>query len=89
MNLKLERSGPWIGVAGLFVMLWLVISTVLYAPWWGVLLHVVVLAAFVPLLRSWARTNPVWCTWVPGLAFIAWLGVNAVGVLLLGWSTDS
>jgi hypothetical protein len=49
----------------------------------------VVLAAFVPLLRSWARTNPVWCTWVPGLAFIAWLGVNAVGVLLLGWSTDN
>ena len=88
MNLKLERSGPWIGVAGLFVMLWLVISTVLYAPWWGVGIHLVVLAAFVPLLRAWARTHPAWCTWVPGLAFVAWLGVNAVGVLALGWSTD-
>jgi hypothetical protein len=85
VNLKLERSGPWIGVAGLFVMLWLVISTVLYAPWWGVLIHLVVLAAFVPLLRSWARTRPVWSMWVPALAFAAWVAVNSVGVSFLGW----
>jgi len=88
VNLKLERSGPWIGAVGLVVMLWLVISTVLYAPWWGILLHLVVQASFVPLLRSWARTHPVWCTWLPGLALAAWLAVNAVGVLALGWRVD-
>ena len=49
-RLKLERSGPWIGVVGLVVLLWLAISTVIYAPWWGVLLHV---AAIV----SSSRTN--------------------------------
>ncbi|MGH3458309.1 hypothetical protein [Aeromicrobium sp.] len=85
MNLKLERSGPWIGVTGLFVMLWLVISTVLYAPWWGVLLHLAVLAAFVPLLMSWARTKPAWCTWIPGLAFVAWVAVNSLGVAVFDW----
>jgi hypothetical protein len=86
VNLKLERSGPWIGVGGLFVMLWLVISTVfLYAPWWGFLLHVVVLAAFVPLLRSWARTRPARCIWVPVYAFLAWCAINALGVLVFDW----
>ncbi|MGH3473335.1 MAG: hypothetical protein ACRDOT_00325 [Aeromicrobium sp.] len=86
MNLKLERSGPWIGVTGLFVMLWLVFSTVLYAPWWGVLLHLVVLAAFVPLLRSWVRTRPAQCIWIPAFAFVAWVAVNSVGVSFFDWS---
>ena len=87
MNLKLERSGPWIGVTGMFVMLWLVFTSVfLYAPWWGFLLHLVVLASFVPLLRSWAKTQPARCIWVPAYAFLAWCAINAVGVLVFGWS---
>jgi hypothetical protein len=86
VNLNLERSGPWIGVAGLFVMLWLVISTVLYAPWWGIVLHLVVLASFIPLLQSWARTNPARCIWVPALAFAAWVAVNWLGVGIFDWS---
>ncbi len=89
MNLKLERSGPWIGVTGLFVMLWLVMTSVfLYAPWWGFLLHLVVLASFVPLLKSWARTKPARCTWIPAYAFLAWCAINAVGVLVFGWSVE-
>ena len=82
---RLERPGPWIGVTGLVVMLWLVISTVLYAPWWGVALHLVVLVAFVPVLRRTIRTAPARATWVPAYAFVAWLAVNLVGVLALGW----
>lgn len=86
-NLQLERSGPWIGVTGLVVMLWLVISTVLYAPWWGVLLHLVVLACFVPVLRRTIATSPARATWVPLYAVLAWFGVNAVGVWLFDWRT--
>lgn len=87
MNLKLERSGPWIGVTGLFVMLWLAFTSVfLYAPWWGLVLHLVVLALFVPLLRSWAKTQPARCIWIPAYAFLAWCAINAVGVLVFGWS---
>ncbi|TXL62744.1 hypothetical protein [Aeromicrobium terrae] len=85
MRLNLDRSGPWIAVAGLFVVLWLAISTVIYAPWWGVLLHVAVVAAYIPLVRSWARTKPSWCTWIPLFALVTWVGVNAVGVGLLDW----
>ncbi|WP_375000016.1 hypothetical protein [Aeromicrobium sp. CTD01-1L150] len=83
-----ERSGPWVGVVGLVVMLWLVISTVLYAPWWGVALHAVVLACFVPMLRRWIHDRPALAPVVPVLALLAWGVVNAVGVLALGWQVD-
>ncbi len=84
-SLRLERSGPWIGVTGLVVMLWLVVSTVIYAPWWGVLLHLVVQLCFVPVLRRTIATRPERATWVPLYALAAWVGVNALGVGLLGW----
>jgi hypothetical protein len=80
-----ERAGPWIGVGGLVVMLWLVVSTVLYAPWWGVAVHLVVLACFVPVLRRRVATDPAGAQWVPLYAFLAWVGVNVLGVLALGW----
>lgn len=84
--MKPERSGPWVGVVGLVVMLWLVISTVVYAPWWGVVLHLVVLACFVPVLRRWIRDRPALAPVVPVMALVAWVAVNALGVLALGWS---
>ena len=86
MDLDLRRSGPWIGAGGLFVMLWLVVSTVLYAPWWGVLMHLVVLAAFVPRMARLAKERPERSTWVPLEAFLAWVAVNALGILVFSWS---
>lgn len=83
--MRLERSGPWIGTGGLLVVLWLVVSTVLYAPWWGVVLHLLVLACFVPVLARRARTAPESCVLVPVAALGAWVAVNVVGVLVLGW----
>lgn len=83
--MRLERSGPWIGTGGLLVVLWLVVSTVLYAPWWGVVLHLLVLACFVPVLARRARTAPESCVLVPVAALGAWVAVNLVGVLVLGW----
>ncbi|MCX6408171.1 MAG: hypothetical protein NTV28_14735 [Propionibacteriales bacterium] len=80
-----ERSGPWIGVGGLVVMLWLVASTVLYAPWWGIVLHLLVLACFVPVLRRRIATRPADAPWVPVYALAAWGALNAVGVLAWGW----
>ncbi|MCD9197433.1 hypothetical protein [Aeromicrobium wangtongii] len=85
-GLRLERSGPWIAVGGLFVLLWLAISTSVYAPWWGVILHVLILVPLVGWVASWARTRPTACTFVPlaGLPLLAL--VTAVGVGPGGWS---
>ena len=85
-GVNLERSGPWVAVAGLFVLLWLAVSTMIYAPWWGVLLHVLVLLPVVRWVAAWARTRPVACTFVPlaGLPLLA--VVTAIGVSQGGWS---
>jgi hypothetical protein len=85
-GLKLDRSGPWIGVAGLLVLLWLAITTMVYAPWWGVLLHIVVLVPIAVWTSRWARTRPAASAFVPlaGLPVLA--VVTSLGVGLGGWS---
>ncbi|WP_229053396.1 hypothetical protein [Aeromicrobium sp. Leaf350] len=84
-RLDLDRSGPWIAAIGLLAVLWLVVSSTLYAPWWGVLLHLVVLGGFVALYARRVRERPASTIWIAVAAFVAWIAVNAVGVLLLDW----
>jgi len=85
-GLDLRRSGPWIAVVGLFVLLWLAIATSSYAPWWGVVLHVLVIVPVAVWVARWARTHPAACTFVPlaGLPLMA--VVTAIGVGRGGWS---
>ncbi|HWV25662.1 MAG TPA: hypothetical protein VNZ66_00445 [Aeromicrobium sp.] len=87
-RLNLHQSGPWIGVVGLFVNLWLTISSVLYAPWWGM---VVLLAYLVPqtwLIRRWATEYPVRCVWVPLGGAGVWALTVVVGAQWWGWSVS-
>ncbi len=85
-GLRLERSGPWIAVVGLLVLLWLAFSTMIYAPWWGVLLHVATIVPIAVWVTRWTRTRPTASTFVPlaGLPLLA--AVTALGVLLGDWS---
>lgn len=83
-----ERSGPWVAVGGLVVMVWLVISTVLYAPWWGVLLHGVALAVVASRLPTWSRRSPATSPGLVVVALLVWAAINALGVGLLGWRAD-
>nr|MCW2729091.1 hypothetical protein [Aeromicrobium sp.] len=73
-------------MGGLFVLLWLAIATSVYSPWWGVVLHVLVLVPVVMWVVRWAQTRPAACTFVPlaGLPLLAL--VTAVGVTQGGWS---
>lgn len=85
-GLKLERSGPWIAVGGLFVLLWLAISTSIYSPWWGVVLHIAVLIPVVVWVGRWAQTRPAACTFLPLAGLPPLALVTALGVSLGGWS---
>ncbi len=84
-GLQLQRSGPWIAVVGLLVLLWLAITTLAYAPWWGVVLHVVAIVPIAVWTSRWARTRPAASTFVPlaGLPLLA--AVTALGVWLGDW----
>jgi hypothetical protein len=86
MRLKLDRSGPWIAVAGLCVLLWVSISTTLYAPWWGVALVLLLIVPQVVLVKRLIRTHPAQSFWVPVVGLFVWFGVVMVGAHWWGWS---
>lgn len=85
-GVKLERSGPWIAVVGLVVLVWLAFSSMIYAPWWGVVIHLLMVVPIAVWVARWARTRPAASTFVPlaGLPLLAI--VTAIGVTQGGWS---
>lgn len=81
-----QRSGPWIGIAGLFVNLWLTISSVLYAPWWGMVLLLAYLVPQAVLVKRWVRTQPIRCIAVPLAGAAVWALTVVIGAQWWGWS---
>ena len=63
-----------------------VVSSVFFLPWWGVILHLVVLALFVPLAPVVGQRTGPSCIWIPAFAFLAYFAINALGVLVFGWN---
>lgn len=87
-RIHLERSGPWIGVAGIFVLLWIALASSQFAPWWGVLLFVVLLIPGAVLVSRWARPHPKRTAWVPVGNLAVWAVITAIGLSFWGWKTD-
>lgn len=84
-RLNLPRSGPWIGVCGLFILLWIAIASSRFAPWWGVLIYVFALIPSVVLVVKWSRTRPVQAAYVPLGGLVLWFAITVVGTKLWGW----
>ena len=87
-RIRLERSGPWIGVAGLFVLLWIAVASSQFAPWWGVVLFVVLLIPGAVLVSRWARPHPKRAAWVPVGNLVVWAIITALGLSFWGWKAD-
>ena len=86
MRFDLRKSGSFIGVAGLAILLFMDLSAGSVLPTWGVLLLVAVwLVLFVQACR-WFMSRPVGVFWlaVAGLAF--WFLFLLGGQALWGWS---
>ncbi len=85
-GVDLERSGPWVAVVGVVVLVWLAFSTMIYAPWWGVAIHLLAVVPVAVWVSRWARTRPAASTFVPiaGLPLLA--VITAIGVSQGGWS---
>ena len=64
-RLDLARSGPWIGAASMPCLLWLYLASVLFAPWWGVALMLVLVVLVGLLVLGWARIHPARATLTP------------------------
>jgi len=88
-RIHLERSGPWIGVAGLFVLLWIAVASSQFAPWWGVLLFVLLLIPGALLIARWSRTHPRRAAWVPLGNLAIWTVITVIGLSFWGWEADA
>lgn len=87
-RIRLERSGPWIGVTGLFVLLWIAIASWQFAPWWGVLIFVLLLIPGAMRVARLSQSNPGRAAFVPLGNFVVWLVISVVGLVFWGWETD-
>jgi hypothetical protein len=67
------------------MVLWCTVSTVLFAPWWGVFVAFGLLVPQVWLVSRWARPRPTWSPWVPVAGLAAWLGWALLGAAAWGW----
>jgi hypothetical protein len=85
-RVQLERSGPWIAIVGLVMVLWCSVSTGLFAPWWGVVLAFALLVPQVWLVARWARAKPRLTIAVPVVGLLVWAGLAWIGATYWGWS---
>jgi len=85
-RLQLERSGPWIAVVGLLMVLWCSVSTGLFAPWWGVAVAFALLVPQVWLVARWTRTRPKVTIAVPVVGLALWAGFAVLGAVVWNWS---
>lgn len=88
-RINLERSGPWIGVAGLFVLLWIAVASSQFAPWWGVVLFVLLLIPGAVLVARLSRTHPRRAAWVPLGSLAVWMIITVLGLSFWGWRADA
>ncbi|MGH3496789.1 MAG: hypothetical protein ACRDP1_04920 [Nocardioidaceae bacterium] len=84
-RLHLERSGPFIAAGALAVLLWIFLASLLFAPWWAVVVLVAWWLLLVPATISWGRRRPATCGLVPVIGIIGWAALTAVGAYWLGW----
>jgi hypothetical protein len=69
---------PFVGMAGMACAFFLYAASVLFAPWWAVVLLVLVWVALFVVACAWWTPHP---RWVPGVAVVAialWAGYVAL-----------
>jgi len=86
-RIHLERSGPWIGVAGLFVVLWISVASSRFAGW-GVVIYLIALVPGAVLVSRWARSHPKRAAWVPLGSLAVWLIITVTGLTFWGWKAE-
>jgi hypothetical protein len=96
VRLNLERSGPWIGIGGVFVQIFIAFPALftvmpgtedrLHVPGLGIAVIVALWLVQVIILVKLAKARPVWCIYVPVVGLVAYFAVIYAGVRWMGWS---
>jgi hypothetical protein len=86
VRLNLARPGPWIGAEGMLRLLWLYLASVLFAPWWGVAMMLVMWLLVGLLVLGWAHIHPARAAVTPLIGLVRWLAIVSAGDAWRGWS---
>ncbi len=82
----LQKSGSFIGMAGMAVTAFLYFFSGLLAPLWAVLVLVAFWVVLFVLACRWFGTHPVRVFWLPLLAAVVWFAALNAGGAWLGWT---
>ena len=83
-----QATSPWpfVGMAGMAAAFFLYAASGLVAPWWGVVVLLLVwFTLFVTACRWWTR-HPTRLLWLPVVALVIWFAALNAGGAWLGWS---
>lgn len=67
-------------------LLWLYLASILFAPWWGVALMLVLWALVGLLVLGWARIHPARAAFTPLIGVVGWLALVFAGDAWWGWA---
>jgi hypothetical protein len=97
VRLNLQRSGPWIGIGGIFIQMFIAFPAFftvmpgtedrLSVPGSGIAVIVALWLIQVIAVVRLAKSRPVWCVYVPVLGLAAYFVLIYSGVRWMGWSS--
>jgi hypothetical protein len=73
-------------MAGMACVFFLYAASGLLAPWWAVVLLLVVWAFLLFVATAWWSLHPTWVPWIPVFAAVLWFVVLNAGGAWLGWT---
>ena len=83
-----NATSPWpfVGMAGMACVFFLYAASGLLAPWWAVVVLLVLWALLLFLATAWWSLHPTWVPWIPVFSVGLWFVVMVVGGAWLGWT---
>ena len=85
---RTEKVSPWpfVGMAGMACVFFLYAASGLLAPWWAVVVLLVIWAVALFVATAWWSLHPTWVPWIPVALAVFWfVALNAAGALF-GWT---
>lgn len=85
-NRNATSPWPFVGMAGMACAFFLYAASGLVAPWWAVVLLLVVWMALMVVATAWWTRHPGWVPWLAVFAVVFWFATVNAGAFLLGWT---
>ena len=97
MRLNLQRSGPWIGIGGIFIQMFIAFPAFftvmpgtedrLNVPALGIVAIIALWLVQVFAVVKLAKSRPVWCVYVPVVGLAGYFALIYLGVRWMGWGS--